>query len=109
MLQFLGDHRLHPDEWTPEKIALEYNMKLDDVKNMLEYYKLFALYVPEKVDEKKRTMLKIDQESRNFEKLLKRSTDKITFLPDENPANLKTLSRKLNPKHSEEKKKESNN
>lgn len=85
VLQFLGDYRLHPDEWTPEKIALEYKLKLEDVKIMLEYYKLFALYVPEKEDEKKRKLLKTQQDTKNFNQLLKQSTDKITFLPDENP------------------------
>ncbi|XP_070490558.1 protein NDUFAF4 homolog [Chironomus tepperi] len=82
ILQFLGDHRLHSDEWTAEKIALEYKLKLEDVKIMLEYYKLFALYVPEKADEKKRKLLK-QQDTKNFTQLLKQSTDKITFLPDE--------------------------
>lgn len=97
LLQFLGDHRLHPDEWTPEKIALHYELKLEDVKNLLEYYKLFALYVPEKADEKKRKQLKTDYDTKNFNRILKNSTQRITFLPGENEGNPKTIKRKLDP------------
>lgn len=77
-IQFIGDHKIHPNEWTVERIASEYKMNQDDVKNIVQYFRLFSLYLPEKGDEKERTMLRPIQEQ-DFNQFLADSTKK--FLP----------------------------
>ncbi|XP_026332812.1 protein NDUFAF4 homolog [Hyposmocoma kahamanoa] len=46
-LEFLAAHQSNPNEVTPEKIAQEYKLKLDDVNNVIKYFKTFEIFVPE--------------------------------------------------------------
>lgn len=76
LIQFLGDYRLNGEEWTAEKIALEYKLSLDDVKNLLEFYKLFAMSIPDRKDRKKRTLLKTEYDTQRFKELIDNTTVK---------------------------------
>lgn len=46
-LEFLAAHQCDPNQVTAEKIAEEYKLKLEDVNNMLKYFKTFEVFVPE--------------------------------------------------------------
>lgn len=72
-IQFIGDHKLNPHEHTPDKIALEYNMKVEDVKNLLEYYKIFNIHIGK---EKQKLLARSNYNTRNFEEYLKLVTKK---------------------------------
>ncbi|KAG5672583.1 hypothetical protein PVAND_002699 [Polypedilum vanderplanki] len=80
IIQFLGDYQLHPDEWTVERIALEYKLSLEDAADMVEYYKLFALQLPKSDEKNKRKLLKSEAhyDTRNFNEMLK----KVKYLPE---------------------------
>lgn len=71
IIQFIGDNKLNPDEWTAEKIANDYKMKVEDVKNLLEYYRIFELHVPEKGKEKKKALLRTNYDTKNFNEYIK--------------------------------------
>jgi Uncharacterised protein family (UPF0240) len=82
-IDFLSYHKVYPQEWTAEKIALEYKLKLDDVKNILDHFKMLAIHVPEKGKEKKRVLLRTNHETQNYEeyiKMLKANSSKTSKL-----------------------------
>lgn len=45
-LEFLSAYQSNPNEVTPEKIAEEYKLKLEDVNNALKYFKTFEIFLP---------------------------------------------------------------
>lgn len=46
--QFILDHSEDPKLWTKEKIAEDYKMKVENVDNILKYFKTFAVHLPKK-------------------------------------------------------------
>lgn len=76
IIQFIGDNKLNPDEWTAEKIASDYKIKVEDAENLLEYYRIFELHVPDKGNEKKRVLLRTNFDTQNFKKFVKLITQK---------------------------------
>ncbi len=42
-----------PSENSPEKLAKEYNLEVEDVKNMLKYFTPFQVFLPKKEPKKK--------------------------------------------------------
>ncbi|XP_060526200.1 protein NDUFAF4 homolog [Cylas formicarius] len=48
-LQFLGKHQGDPNNYTAERIANDYCLPEHVVKNLLMYYRVFELYVPEQL------------------------------------------------------------
>ncbi|KFO78825.1 NADH dehydrogenase [ubiquinone] 1 alpha subcomplex assembly factor 4, partial [Cuculus canorus] len=42
-LTLLNNHKLNPQIWTAEKIAVEYSLELKDVKSLLEFFIPFAV------------------------------------------------------------------
>lgn len=46
-LEFLTAYQSNPKEVTAEKIAEEYKLKLDDVNNIVKYFKTFEIFIPE--------------------------------------------------------------
>lgn len=71
IIQFIGDHKLNPEEWTAEKIASDYKMKVEDVKNLLEFYRIFELHVPEKGKKKQQVLLRTNYNTQNFKEFVK--------------------------------------
>lgn len=69
-VKFIEDYRMNPEEWTKEKIAQEYKLNVEDVKNILDHYRLFAVSIPEKGKEKK-PLLKTSYDTKTFNKYLK--------------------------------------
>lgn len=70
-VQFIENYKMYPEEWTKEKIASEYKLKVDDVQNVLDHFTLFAITIPEKGKEKKRILLSNSYDTKNFEKYMK--------------------------------------
>lgn len=46
--QFILDHGEDPKLWTKEKIAEEYKMKVENIENILKYFRTFAVHLPKK-------------------------------------------------------------
>ena len=46
-INFISAHQANPDEVTASKIALEYKLNEEDVKNILKYFKTYEVYIPE--------------------------------------------------------------
>ncbi|NXE22492.1 NDUF4 factor, partial [Ardeotis kori] len=42
-LTLLNNHKLHPEIWTAEKIAVEYSLELKDVNSLLEFFIPFTV------------------------------------------------------------------
>ncbi|NWH62680.1 NDUF4 factor, partial [Geococcyx californianus] len=42
-LTLLSNHKLHPEIWTAEKIAVEYSLELKEVSSLLEFFIPFAV------------------------------------------------------------------
>ncbi|NXP80163.1 NDUF4 factor, partial [Ramphastos sulfuratus] len=42
-LTLLNNHKLHPQTWTAEKIAVEYSLELKDVHSLLEFFIPFTV------------------------------------------------------------------
>ncbi|KAM9240934.1 NADH dehydrogenase [ubiquinone] 1 alpha subcomplex assembly factor 4 [Leptosomus discolor] len=42
-LTLLNNHKLHPQTWTAEKIAVEYSLELKEVSSLLEFFIPFAV------------------------------------------------------------------
>ncbi|KFO83040.1 NADH dehydrogenase [ubiquinone] 1 alpha subcomplex assembly factor 4, partial [Buceros rhinoceros silvestris] len=42
-LTLLNNHKLHPQMWTAEKIAMEYSLELKEVNSLLEFFIPFAV------------------------------------------------------------------
>uniref|UniRef100_A0A8D2BAG8 NADH dehydrogenase [ubiquinone] 1 alpha subcomplex assembly factor 4 n=1 Tax=Sciurus vulgaris TaxID=55149 RepID=A0A8D2BAG8_SCIVU len=42
-LTLLNNHKLHPETWTAEKIAQEYQLELKDVNSLLKYFVTFEV------------------------------------------------------------------
>jgi NADH dehydrogenase [ubiquinone] 1 alpha subcomplex assembly factor 4 len=72
-LTFLGNHKIQPEVYTAEKIALDYKMNLEDVQNLLEYYKIFDIMLQAKDEKEKqhRILLNQDVKRQDFNKLMK--------------------------------------
>lgn len=45
-IDFISSHQVNPTEVTAAKIAHEYNMKVEDVENILKYFKTYEVYLP---------------------------------------------------------------
>lgn len=45
-IDYISSHQINPTEVTAAKIAHEYNMKVEDVENILKYFKTFEVYLP---------------------------------------------------------------
>lgn len=114
-VKFIEDHRMQPEEWTKEKIASEYKLKLDDVQNILQYFRLFAVRIPEKGKEKKRLLSVMGKDTQNFNEYLEKMKEatgqtgvtlasKIRELREENIKEQKTskISEKPTEKSSKE-------
>ncbi|KAJ8270787.1 hypothetical protein GJAV_G00119270 [Gymnothorax javanicus] len=54
-LTALNNHKLSPKTWTPEKIAQEYSLDLQDTKALLEFFVPFEVKIkPTKTEDRKR-------------------------------------------------------
>ncbi|KFW90469.1 NADH dehydrogenase [ubiquinone] 1 alpha subcomplex assembly factor 4, partial [Phalacrocorax carbo] len=42
-LMLLNNHKLHPQTWTAEKIAVEYSLELKEVNSLLEFFIPFTV------------------------------------------------------------------
>jgi len=51
MVQLLSDHQNNPEVWTPEKIASQYKLKVEEVEDIIKYFKPFQVFSPPKRDE----------------------------------------------------------
>ncbi|CAG7728582.1 unnamed protein product [Allacma fusca] len=51
MLELLANHQVEPETFTAEKLAKDYNLDLENVKNIIRYFKPFILYTPKKKPE----------------------------------------------------------
>ncbi|XP_032523732.2 protein NDUFAF4 homolog [Danaus plexippus] len=45
-IDYISSHQINPTEVTAAKIAFEYNLKEEDVVNILKYFKTFEVYLP---------------------------------------------------------------
>ena len=45
-IDFISSHQVNPNEVTAAKIAHEYNMKVEDIENILKYFKVYEVYLP---------------------------------------------------------------
>jgi NADH dehydrogenase [ubiquinone] 1 alpha subcomplex assembly factor 4 len=87
-IQFIGDNKLHPDQWTIEKIAQEYKMQPEKVSDIIKHFKLFTLYTPEEGKEKERIAMLRMQDTKRFKELLAKSTGKILPMDEELQRNI---------------------
>jgi hypothetical protein len=53
ILEILNSYQSKPSENSPEKLAKEYNLEVEDVKNMLKYFTPFQVFLPKKEPKKK--------------------------------------------------------
>lgn len=44
-LTLLNNHKLSPETWTAEKVAQEYQLKLEDVNSLLKYFVTFEVKI----------------------------------------------------------------
>lgn len=47
VVTFISAHQIDSKEASPDKIAFEYKLKLEDVESILKYFKTFEIYIPE--------------------------------------------------------------
>lgn len=77
-LEFVAKHTKSPIDMTPEMIAKQYNLKLEDVNNILMYFRPFYKYggeqAVEKYDKEMLGILSIER----FTQLIKPRSDKKT-------------------------------
>lgn len=45
-IDYISSHQINPEEVTAEKIAFEYKLKVEDVENILKYFKTYEVYLP---------------------------------------------------------------
>ncbi|CAH2231906.1 jg11073 [Pararge aegeria aegeria] len=45
-IDYISSHQTNPEEVTAEKIAFEYKLKVEDVENILKYFKTYEVYLP---------------------------------------------------------------
>jgi ribonucleotide reductase alpha subunit len=70
-IKFISDHQTEPNEWTAERIAKEYKMKQENVENILENFRMFAIYIPKEEGKTKKFLIDPKQQkSTGFEALL---------------------------------------
>lgn len=62
VLDILNAYETKPSINTPEKLAAEYNLNLQDVQNLLKYFKPFQVYIPKKEKKEKVGPLKLLQQ-----------------------------------------------
>jgi len=58
LLDLLINHQSKPRQFTADKLAAEYNLDVVDVRNVVEYFKPFQLYIPKKKEQPKLAPLK---------------------------------------------------
>ncbi|XP_023947227.2 protein NDUFAF4 homolog [Bicyclus anynana] len=46
-IDYISAHQINPEEVTAAKIAFEYKLKVEDVENILKYFKTYEVYIPE--------------------------------------------------------------
>lgn len=70
-IEFISKSQQNPTEYTPEIIATEYKLDIEIVKNILENFKMFEVYLPQ-VDGKKKFLMNnsFERKSVEFERLL---------------------------------------
>ncbi len=100
-LEFLGKHTKNPHDITPEMIAKQYDLKLEDVNNILKYFRPFYKYGGEEAVEKyDKEMIGILSVER-FTQLIKPRSDKKTSdqrIESTNSENLKQINEKKDQK-----------
>lgn len=45
-IDYIASHQINPEEVTAAKIAFEYKLKVEDVENILKYFKTYEVYMP---------------------------------------------------------------
>lgn len=70
-IQFISDHQQNPNEWTAERISNEFKLKKENTDNILQFFRLFAVHIPDvKGPTKKILMDPFDGKSKNFNAML---------------------------------------
>lgn len=73
-IQFISDHQQTPTEWTAEKISIDFKMKRENVENILEHFRMFAIHIPKEEGNVKQMLVDpFDKKSSDFEKVLESS------------------------------------
>lgn len=52
LLDLINNHEVKPHEFSPEVLAEHYKLNVDDVRNIVKYYKPFQVHVPKKQPKK---------------------------------------------------------
>ncbi|CAD7085040.1 unnamed protein product [Hermetia illucens] len=60
-MQFITDHNSDPEKWTRQKIAEEYKLKEENVGKILDYFRSFQIYIPDK--HKRENILRVQPRS----------------------------------------------
>lgn len=48
ILEILNSYETRPSEYTPEKLAKDYNLEVEDVSSLLKHFKPFQVHIPKK-------------------------------------------------------------
>lgn len=73
-IQFISDHQQKPTEWTAARIADEFKMKQENVENILENFRMFAIHIPKDQGKIKNMLIDpFDKKSSNFDEALEQS------------------------------------
>jgi len=76
-VQFIGDFRQKPEEWTAEKISSEFKMKRETVDDILENFRLFDIHIPTGQSKTKKYFIDpFHRDTANFKDLLHHSSGK---------------------------------
>lgn len=78
-IKFISDHQQNPNEWTAERVANDLKLKQENVENILEHFRMFAVRLPDVKDTskiKKYLIDPFDEKSSNFDKVLAESRSK---------------------------------
>ncbi|KAG0410965.1 hypothetical protein HPB47_011906 [Ixodes persulcatus] len=90
--QLVSDGAADPARFTPEALAAQYNLQVEDVRSVLKYFKPFQVYTPE-----------LELAEKLGVKKLKEALRIPGFQPDQNQVKAKTLLEEWKKKKEEEK------
>lgn len=85
-IQFISDHQQKPDEWTAERISSEFKLKPDNVDNILEHFRMFAIHIS-KVDGNTKKILLDPFRNKDFDEMITevKGTKQLPDKPPKSP------------------------
>lgn len=76
-IQFISNYQQQPQEWPAERIASEFHLKNENVVDIVNHFRMFAIHIPQDQSKTKKFLIDpLHSQSRDYNKMLEGFTAK---------------------------------